>query len=70
MSARPTPTDPPFTVMTTIHGPEGWHDVIETSTGYTIAVCPLVCCARKIAALLTDEGNVRIDLGPAAGGGR
>ena len=70
MSARPVPTDPPFAVMATIHGPEGWHDVIDTKAGSTVAVCPKRSFARRIAGLLANEGAVRIDLGPAAGGGR
>jgi hypothetical protein len=58
--------------MATIHGPDGWHDVIDTKAGHTVAVCPKACFARRIASLLTEshEGDVRIDLGPAAGGGR
>lgn len=61
-------TPAPFTVMSTIHGPAGWHDVVDTKAGKTVAVCPKPCFARRIAGLLT--GEIRIDLGPAAGGGR
>lgn len=58
----------PFTVMPTLHGPEGWFDVVDTKAGHTVAVCPRRCFAKRIADLLTAE--IRIDLGPAAGGGR
>jgi hypothetical protein len=51
VSAKPAP-NPPFTVMATIHGPAGWHDVVDTKAGATVAVCPRACFARKIADLL------------------
>lgn len=66
MSANPTHTDPPFTVMATIHGPQGWFDVVDGKVGKTVAVCPKKCFAKRIAGLLT--GEVRIDLGPTAEG--
>lgn len=57
----------PFAVMPTLHGPDGWFDVVDTKAGKTVAVCPKRCFAKRIAGLLT--GEVRIDLGPGAGGG-
>lgn len=61
-------TPAPFTVMATIHGPAGWFDVVDGKAGQTVAVCPKKCFAKRIAGLLT--GEVRVDLGPVAGGGR
>ena len=55
----------PFTVMATIHGPDGWFDVVDGKGGHTIAVCPKRCFAKRIADALS--GEMRIDLGPAAG---
>ena len=45
----------PFVVMATIHGPEGWHDVVDGVTGETATVCPDRILAKKIAALLTAD---------------
>ena len=45
----------PYTVMASIHGPSGYHDVVETVTGSTVAVCPRRVHARRIANLLSEH---------------
>lgn len=48
-------TAAPFTVLPTLHGPEGWFDVVDTKAGHTVAVCPKKCFAKQVAEALEKK---------------
>lgn len=50
----------PYTVAATIHGPNGWYDVIDSASGASVAVCPSRLNARRIAALLSDHFGCQV----------
>lgn len=55
-----------FAVMTTIHGPKGWWDVIRSSDGTTEAVCPKKPIAKLISKLLDEHERCLLRPDPAA----
>lgn len=53
-----------YSVSATIHGPAGWFDVFGETRGVTVAVCPRLAMARRIAALLTEHAGCKVQPAP------